>query len=118
MSSYSILVTSSPYDSCRSLDAVRFCQQLIKQERKIDQIFFYQAGVYNAMSTMVPTNGEINLFEAWKAIHCDSGAALRVCVTAGEKRGVTSQVCSAPFDQTGLAEFFTSLHDSDKLVQF
>ncbi|MBU3022828.1 sulfurtransferase complex subunit TusD [Aestuariibacter sp. A3R04] len=118
MSTYSVLVTSSPYDSSRSLDAVRFCQQLLETGQELGQVFFYQAGIYNAMGSMIPTNGEVNLFEAWTRISNESGAALRVCVTAGEKRGVTSQVCSSPFEQTGLAEFFTALHDSDKLVQF
>ncbi|MEG3767875.1 sulfurtransferase complex subunit TusD [Alteromonas sp. 14N.309.X.WAT.G.H12] len=124
MSTYSILVTASPYDHPGSASAIRFCKQIIHSEHTLSQVFFYQQGIYNALSAMVPPNDERNMFNEWKKIHSVSGASLRVCITASEKRGLFSSTDSrqgnieAPFEQTGLGEFFSALHDSHRLVQF
>ncbi|MBU2976828.1 sulfurtransferase complex subunit TusD [Alteromonas sp. C1M14] len=124
MSAYSILVTSSPYDQAGSASAVRFCQHLLEEGHTLSQVFFYQQGIYNAFSTMAPPNDERNRFEEWKALHDACGTPLRVCITAGEKRGLVLSTdanqpeLAHPFEQTGLGEFFTALHDSHRLVQF
>lgn len=124
MSAYSILVTASPYDDPGSASAIRFCQQILRSEHTLTQVFFYQQGIYNALSRMAPPNDERNMFDAWKNIHLSSKAPLRVCITASEKRGLFASSATqqgtieAPFEQTGLGEFFSALHDSHRLVQF
>lgn len=115
---YSILVTAPPYDHEGSRQALTFCHQLLEDGHELSQVFFYQAGIYNAVASMAPPSDELNVYSAWKDLQQQSQAHLRVCITAGEKRGINDTVIEAPFEQTGMGEFFTALHESDRLVQF
>ncbi len=117
MSYYTVLVTSAPYDDQGASTALAFCHQLLVDGHHIDQVFFYQRGIYNAMAAMTPPNDETNYFNAWAALNSEHNVTLRVCMTAGEKRGIIADEDS-PFEQTGLSEFFTELHNSKHLVQF
>lgn len=117
MSNYTVLVTSAPYDEQGASTALAFCRQLLIDGHHIEQVFFYQRGIYNAMPAMSPPNDERNYFDAWAALNSEHHINLRVCMTAGEKRGITAQE-NSPFEHTGLSEFFTELHNSQYLVQF
>lgn len=117
MSNYTVLVTSAPYDDQGASTALAFCHQLLADGHHIDQIFFYQRGIYNAMPAMAPPNDETNYFTAWKTLNQNHNVTLRVCMTAGEKRGINANDI-VPFEQTGLGEFFADLHNSKHLVQF
>ncbi len=125
-----MLVTTAPYDGERVMNAQKFALALIQaSDIELLNIFFYQQGVLNANSLSNPPAQEINLYSGWCEIACRSNASLQVCVTAAAKRGIISQQemndhglsgfsLASPFEQTGLAEFFTQLHKADRLVQF
>ncbi len=51
---------------------------------------------------------------------CVTAAVKRglLCATEAQDAGVTAVTLQAPFEQVGLGEFFTQLHDCDHLVQF
>lgn len=129
MATYSILVTTPPYDDQGPLQALEFCRALVKAGHTIDNVFFYQSGIYNANRFIHPANDEKNLYQQWCELQQNCGVTLLVCITAATKRGITSEQESqandidgfnltAPFEQAGLGEFFTRLHDCEKLVQF
>ncbi|QJR79336.1 sulfurtransferase complex subunit TusD [Alteromonas pelagimontana] len=129
MATYSVLVTTSPFDSSNARRAISFCTSAIELGDKIQQIFFYQAGVYHANALINPTNDEYNPYFQWCEIHQSAATRLWVCVTAAAKRGIMSKHEAAiaektqhnvvfPFEQVGLGEFFTELHQCDRLVQF
>lgn len=111
------------------MQALTYCQQLVRDNHTIDQVFFYQDGVFHANAFMHPPSDEPNMVKQWAAFHEQTQTPLVVCITAAARRGVLSQQEAAelgysaynllpPFSQTGLSEFFTALHDSDNLVQF
>ena len=125
----SVLITSSPESLTACLDAVAFCRAAIDEGQSIDQIFFYQAGVYHANGLMDASANEFDLTKAWQSLATEHAIPLLVCVGAASKRGIVDaeQAKQAglaqhnlfePFKQVGLGEFFTLLHNSSKLVQF
>lgn len=129
MASYSILVTSSPFSSNSARQAAEFCRQLVHAKHTVDQVFFYQDGVYHANSLIAPPSDEANPHQIWKRLYEDIAVPLVVCVTAANRRGIlSSQEAEStgmstsnllpPFTDTGLGEFFAKLHQSHHLVQF
>lgn len=124
----SVLITSSPEAQNQSLNALRYCREMLNQGLSINQIFFYQAGVNHANGLIVGNSG-LNIRRKWEELAQQFALPLLVCVGAASKRGIidedgakqyglTNYSLYPPFEQVGLGEFFTKLHDSDKLVQF
>lgn len=129
MANYSILVTSPPYDSNAGASALSFIKHALRQGHSVDHVFFYQQGIYHANTYIAPPSDEINLPDAWRELHRNTGVRLLVCITAALKRGVTDARHAAehditgsnlvaPFEQAGLGEFFSALHACDHVVQF
>jgi tRNA 2-thiouridine synthesizing protein D len=129
MQRISVLITSSPESLSACTDAVAFCHAAVAQGQSIEQIFFYQAGVYHANGLIDKAASEVDLPSAWQTFATANNVPLLVCVGAAGKRGVVDAEQAeqagleqhnlfAPFKQVGLGEFFTLLHNSDKLVQF
>ena len=129
MQRISVLITSSPESLTACLDAVAFCRAAVNKGQSIDQIFFYQAGVYHANGLIDASANEVDLTKAWQSLATEHTIPLLVCVGAASKRGIvdadqaeqaglTQHNLFEPFKQVGLGEFFTLLHNSSKLVQF
>ncbi|WP_189408500.1 sulfurtransferase complex subunit TusD [Alteromonas halophila] len=129
MSNFSVLITTPPYDSSAGASALTFIEQAIAQGNVVNHVFFYQQGVYHANSFIRPPGDEIAMPDAWRSLHESFGVRLLVCITAALKRGVcdvhnaqeheiNAANMTAPFEQAGLGEFFTALHECDQLVQF
>ncbi|WP_414830802.1 sulfurtransferase complex subunit TusD [Alteromonas sp. H39] len=129
MASYSILVTSSPFSSDSASQAAAFCRTLVQAQHTVDQIFFYQDGVYHANSLMSPPSDETSPYQVWLRLYEELEIPLVVCITAATRRGILSAQeaesvgvegnnLQAPFTDTGLGEFFSQLHKSRYLVQF
>ncbi|GGF57957.1 sulfurtransferase complex subunit TusD [Alteromonas lipolytica] len=127
MQRISILITSSPESPSASLEAQAFCRSTLASGNAIDQIFFYQAGVYHANGLI--DHADSVVARGWQTLNTEFNVPLLVCVGAASSRGIideeqakqlgqTQHSLFAPFKQVGLGEFFTLLHDSDKLVQF
>lgn len=129
MAHYSILVTSSPYEGQHAQRAVSFIDSAIAQGHTVNNVFFYGQGVHHANGFMVEVGDEFYPLAAWQALKNDHNVTLLLCITAAVKRGVigAQEAASAGvlganvaegFEQAGLGEFFTALHDCDKVVQF
>ncbi|GEA08549.1 hypothetical protein KUL42_33100 [Alteromonas sp. KUL42] len=78
---------------------------------------------------MLQTSDELYAYNEWKALAENHKITLLVCITAAVKRGVVSEQEAienglsianlvSPFEQAGLGEFFSELHNCDRLVQF
>lgn len=124
----SVLITCSPEAQNQCLNALHYCRELLNQGLIINQVFFYQAGVYHA-NGLIPDNSGLNINQQWAELSEQYSLPLLVCVGAASKRGIIDQnqavqsglsnyTLYPPFKQVGLGEFFTILHNSDKLVQF
>ncbi|MDO6569052.1 sulfurtransferase complex subunit TusD [Alteromonas sp. 1_MG-2023] len=129
MAHYSILVTSSPYEGTHAQRAVTFVKSAIAQGHTVNNIFFYGQGVHHANGFMVEVGDEFYPIKAWQSLKNDHDITLLLCITAAVKRGVIGEQEAASaglpaanvadgFEQAGLGEFFTALHDCDKVVQF
>lgn len=128
MTTTSVLITCSPEALNTSLNALAFCEELAKQSA-INHVFFYQQGVLQANGMIAPGTGDIHLPSRWAALAKQYDFPLHVCVGAATKRGIVDETQAeelglaqstlhAGFEQVGLGEFFTALHQSDKMVQF
>lgn len=129
MAVYSLLITQPPSATLNTLAAQQFANDLVAAGHTLAQVFFYADGVYHANYLATPPNDEHATYTQWEALQQHTGCRLLVCVTAALKRGVvdaeTAQqealatyTLKAPFEQAGLGEFFTVLHDSQHLGQF
>ena len=129
MAEYSILITSSPFQGDTALRALAFVQGAIDNGDVINHVFFYSDGVYHTNSLMLNTGDELFALESWRALATAHNVKLLVCITAAVKRGIVSELeakengiahanLAAPFEQAGLGEFFTALHECNRLVEF
>lgn len=129
MASISILITASPSDIAKVTSALSFCEHAAAQGKAIDQVFFYHDGVHHANALQYTPGDEKSMYGRWLALHNTYDVPLWVCITAATKRGIVSpteaqEIGQAhynllpPFEQVGLGEFFTKLHESSNLVQF
>ncbi|MDC8831128.1 sulfurtransferase complex subunit TusD [Alteromonas gilva] len=129
MPSISVLITCSPESPARCINALDYCKSLLEQGSTINQIFFYQAGVYHANGLVDAGSTNLDLPARWSVFAANFGVPLLVCVGAATQRGIIDAAQAgqtgkahhslfAPFEQVGLGEFFTRLHDANKLVQF
>ena len=129
MAEYSVLITTSPFHGDSAMRALAFIEGAIANGDTINNIFFYGDGVYHTNNLMLQTSDSHFAHGDWKQLATNHDIQLLVCITAAVKRGIVSQQeahengigfanLHAPFEQAGLGEFFTALHECKRLVQF
>lgn len=118
MSSFVITIHSQPFASDAIRSALSFCQAVVRQEHKLEAIFFYQDGVNIAHPHQEIPSDEFNAAEQFAKFSDEFSVPLLMCVTAAEKRGITTEVERLPFKVAGLAEFAAISSKVDRLVQF
>lgn len=129
MKTYSILITTSPFHGDTAKRAFAFIKGLLDNGDTVSNVFFYSDGVLHANSLMLQTSDELYAYNEWKALADNHNITLLVCITAAVKRGIVSEQEAnenglsmanlvTPFEQAGLGEFFSELHNCDRLVQF
>lgn len=129
MAEYSVLITTSPFHGDSAIRALAFIEGAIANGDTINNIFFYGDGVYHTNNLMLQTGDSHFAHGDWKHLATNHDIQLLVCITAAVKRGIVSQQeahengigfanLHAPFEQAGLGEFFTALHECKRLVQF
>lgn len=126
---YVLLVCGPIYGSQSSLSAYRFASALIEKKHTLTSVFFYQDGVSNASSLIVPANDEFDLVAAWQALAKQHAIALDVCVAAALRRGVIDENeakqhalinsnMANDFILGGLGSLSCALLDADRVIQF
>lgn len=129
MAVYSLLITHSPFEITKTVAAQAFASELIAQGQTLKNIFFYGEGTHHANALVQLPSDEYQWHHRWQRIQTMAQCSLLVCVTAAVKRGLLSEIeaneagidmatITSPFEQAGLGEFFTQLHECDQLVQF
>ena len=129
MAIYSIIITSSPDSGDALARALRFIDGVYDNGDEISNVFFFHQGVLHANRFFVPMGNSINAVESWNTVKTKYAIPLIVCTTAANKRGLLDDEeakslgeaqshIAPPFNQSGLGEFFTLLHDCDRVVQF
>jgi len=124
-----VLIVNSDVNSQGAYSAYVFAKELLKQQYKISQVFFYQDGISNTNALVCPASDEINLVALWQSLNIDFDVELICCVAASLRRGVVDaalqqeqQLASFNLAQGfrlgGLGEFVAASATSDKLIQF
>ena len=129
MTTYSILITHPPSDVTQTIAAQQFSDQICQQGHTLNNVFFYGDGIHHANALSLAPSDEHAVYAHWCEVQRTTNCELLVCITAAVKRGVVSAEEAAkaeedmfnlrpPFTQAGLGEFFSALHECEKLVQF
>ena len=126
---YALLVQGAPYSSQASHSALRFASALLARGHRLECVFFYHEGVYNAARLAAPTQDEPHLHDAWCALNAEHGTQLQVCIAAALRRGMLDEreasrhgkrghSVEPPFELTGLGQLIDLGQNVDRLVTF
>lgn len=126
---YVLVANAGVYSKQSTLTAYRFAKALIAKGHQLKSVFFYQDGVLNASSLVMPANDEFDLVVAWQKLAVEHGVLLETCVAAALRRGILSQEeakqygynnhnLAKHFTQAGLGSLALALINADRVVQF
>ncbi|WP_136067738.1 sulfurtransferase complex subunit TusD [Modicisalibacter radicis] len=126
---YGLVVMGGPYSHQASHSALRFAHALVDRGHRLETVFFYHDGVYNASRLAAPPQDEPHLGDAWLRLAESQGTALLVCVAAALRRGMTDERearrhgkpaynVEPPFELTGLGQLVEASLTHDRLVTF
>lgn len=126
---YALLVQGAPYSSQAPHSALRFAQAVVARGHRLDTVFFYHDGVYNAARLAAPPQDEPHLGDAWRALHDEHGTELLVCIAAALRRGLLDEreasrhgksghSVEPPFELTGLGQLVEAGLSHDRLITF
>ncbi len=126
---YALLVQGAPYSSQASHSALRFASALLARGHRLECVFFYHEGVYNAARLAAPPQDEPHLYDAWCALNAEHGTQLQVCIAAALRRGMLDEreanrhgkhghSVEPPFELTGLGQLIDLGQSVDRLVTF
>ncbi|SEM20678.1 sulfurtransferase complex subunit TusD [Halomonas caseinilytica] len=126
---YAILLMGAPYSDQASHSALRFARALLARGHRLETVFFYHDGVYNAARLAAPPQDEPHLVDGWAALHAEHGVTLQVCIAAALRRGLLDEreasrhgksghSVEAPFELTGLGQLVDVGLSCDRLVTF
>ncbi|NQZ83837.1 MAG: sulfurtransferase complex subunit TusD [Colwellia sp.] len=96
MQTLAVMVTTPPHSNLTTT-AIDYIECAIQKGIKVIGVFFYQDGVLNASSYLSLPNDEYQSIKQWQRLNKEYDLPLHICVTAGEKRGLTDEID----DQTG-----------------
>lgn len=111
-------VYDAPFTQQGASSAWHFAKAAIKKGHTISQIFFYLNGVYNA-DKHTPLNADETFWlSEWQLLAEQYGIKLTLCNTAAERRGLTLEQVSAPFEIAGLTQFLHAAVQADRCIIF
>jgi len=127
--SYTLLVNGSVYGDQSARSAYGFACALLEKGHRLTSVFFYQDGVSNGSSLVVPANDEFDITSAWQQLAIKHDVRLETCVAAALRRGVIGHNEAVQhkkdqhnlangFEQTGLGSLAEALLTQDRVVQF
>jgi len=88
MSSFTLVIHGAPYTSQAAVSALHFCRAALDGGHEVRRLFFYQDGVHNASSLIVPPQDELHIPRAWQELVQAHGIDAVVCVASALKRGI------------------------------
>lgn len=127
---YCLMVTGPAYGTQRASSALQFAEALLVAGHRLDSVFFYQDGVYNANRHTSPASDEKDIVREWQRFGQTHGVALDVCVSAALRRGVIDNPrdggaaermgsnLQQGFRLSGLGSLAQALLECDRFIQF
>ncbi len=115
---FTILITAPVFDSQGAYSAYQFAKNVFAKSHSIEQIFFYNAGVYNANRFIAPPSDELNLVQLWQMLAKQYSIKLHLCVAAAQRRGVIEKNLADGFSITGLGQLIEAINASDRFIVF
>ncbi|REL26982.1 sulfurtransferase complex subunit TusD [Thalassotalea euphylliae] len=120
MSVYTLVVTTPPHQN-NTATALEFAQATLAAGHTINGIFFYRDGVLNASKLTAMPSDELQAISAFVKLNEDHQVPLHLCITAGEKRGLTDDQQTmnihSAFTVSGLGEMVELSTNADKVIQ-
>jgi len=109
--------------------ALLFAQAALAGGHEIVRLFFYQDGVYNAATSLVTPQDELDLPAQWRTFVSDHQLDGVVCIAAALRRGVlnaeeaeryqrSAVQVEAPWELSGLGQLHDAAQDADRLICF
>ncbi|MAK92952.1 MAG: sulfurtransferase complex subunit TusD [Oleibacter sp.] len=129
MTTFSLLIKSSPYATANHQAALDFATTLLTEGHMLRRVFLYQDAVFAALSTQQPVQGQISITQQWQSLAADAGIRIQVCIANALRRGVTditeqqrynlpAATLAPGFELAGLGEMAEACADSDRVIEF
>ena len=129
MTTFSLLIKSSPYATANHQAALDFATTLLTEGHLLRRVFLYQDAVFAALSTQQPVQGQISITQQWQSLAADAGIRIQVCIANALRRGVTdsteqqrynlpAETLAPGFELAGLGEMAEACADSDRVIEF
>ncbi|MDA3134416.1 sulfurtransferase complex subunit TusD [Atlantibacter subterranea] len=126
---FALMVTGPAYGTQQASSAYQFARAVIDEGHRVESVFFYREGVYNANQLTSPASDEFDMVRAWQRLSEEQGVALHICVAAALRRGITddeqAHQLNLPganlqpgFTLSGLGALAEAALTSDRMVQF
>ena len=120
MSVYTLVVTTPPHQN-NTATVIEMAEAILTAGHQINGVFFYRDGVLNASTLISIPSDEFQASSAFVRLHHEHQVPLHLCITAGEKRGLTDKDemmnISSAFTISGLGEMVELTSAADKVVQ-
>lgn len=128
MQSFTLVIYAAPTEQA-SATALAFAREVLAQGHRIFRLFFYQDGVLNASSLLLPPQDERNLAAEWQTLILQHQLDAVVCVASALKRGIVNaeeadryelSACNLRegFVISGLGQLIDGAIQADRTVNF
>jgi tRNA 2-thiouridine synthesizing protein D len=128
MQGFTLVIHAAPWSQASST-AFNFARELLAQGHQIYRLFFYQDGVFNAFSYLVPSQDEIDLAEQWQELIQRHELDAVVCVASALKRGIIDDAEAQRYELpagnlregfviSGLGQLIDAVIQSDRTLSF
>ncbi len=107
MTSFAIVIHSSPAHS-----ALAFAKAVLAKGHRIEQLFFYRAGVNNSVDN--------ELAEPWRALIATHQLDAYLCSASAAKHGIDVQQAAnlQPFHVGGLMQLISASTQAERVITF
>lgn len=120
MKKLAVVVTTPPYSNL-TRTALAYIEAAIANGLDVIGVFFYQDGVINANQGVAVPNDEFGAIDGWRALNAKHQIPLHLCVSSGEKRGLSDEMpgynIEPCFTVSGLGELVELSSNADRVVQ-
>lgn len=117
-------VVTTPPNSNLTTTAIEMIKAAITNNTDIVGVFFYQDGVLNAAKNLAIPSDEYQTLQQWQLLNTEHKLPLYLCVSAGEKRGLSDELTQAEhsnidshFIVAGLGELVELTSKATRVVQ-
>ncbi len=105
---HTILITAHPRLVAVNHRALSYCQSIVAEGHKVNQIFFMHDANFTAIHPSA---------QQWSAFAAAQGIALQTCVSTAEEKSIHLRDYAAGFQQGGLSSLADSILSSEHFVQ-